>query len=230
MPYPHGGAVEIFRDLEGAEVHNPSPAQIRDWGDALETKADANADALALLTSLNASGAPMFEDIAAGIAGTSDGDYFNIPSAELSESILLYENDNGTAVLTARYPSAEAVLTPAKSGARFGWADPYFRNLEIGSSLFGRNVWYRQSDSYDYKFSLTENPVFQGKALRKTEVGTGSDFLAGLKIRISDLGADVGDTITVRALFVGDGAFVHLCFSAIECCGFCHRQPSKCGR
>lgn len=41
----------------------------------------------------------------AGLAGTADGDYFTVPSAESAESLILYRNVSGSAVEQKRYPS-----------------------------------------------------------------------------------------------------------------------------
>src|SRR5690606_2645921 len=46
---------------------------------------------------------------AAGLAATTDGDYFSVPSENDVEYLILYRNDNGSAMEVRRYPSAEAV-------------------------------------------------------------------------------------------------------------------------
>ena len=108
MTYPHGGASQIWRDGDGT-AHNPAKSQIRDWGASVEQKADANEVGLAQLQALNASGAPMYVDTTAGLAATSDGDYFNVPSSDPLKSVLLYQNSTGSAVLVKEYPNTEAV-------------------------------------------------------------------------------------------------------------------------
>ncbi|MCT4557359.1 MAG: SGNH/GDSL hydrolase family protein [Pelagimonas sp.] len=135
MTYPHGGAGEIWRDGVG-QPHNPSKFEIREWGGHVEDQIDAaqaavtdlqeavgtNAGALdqvreiALenqaglrdLSALPANGAPLYADVAAGLAATSDGDYFNVPSDDPMVSVSLYKNTAGSAVLEKEAPSAEA--------------------------------------------------------------------------------------------------------------------------
>ncbi|MFT6553006.1 MAG: hypothetical protein ACJAZ5_000160 [Alloalcanivorax venustensis] len=73
-----------------------------------------------LLTGVAANGAPTYGDTAAGIAGTSDTEFFWVPDAG---GLTLYQNDNGTAVEQGDYPNsqtlAEAVDAMNGMEARF---------------------------------------------------------------------------------------------------------------
>ncbi|MEP4195988.1 MAG: hypothetical protein ABJL99_10175 [Aliishimia sp.] len=42
MIFPHGGAADIWRDLEQGQIHNPEKYQIRDWGKRLELLTSSN--------------------------------------------------------------------------------------------------------------------------------------------------------------------------------------------
>lgn len=66
-------------------------------------RAEAAADAASL-----ASG--VYDTTAAGIAATTPGKYFSVPSADAVESLILYKNNAGVAQEIKTYPSSEAVL------------------------------------------------------------------------------------------------------------------------
>lgn len=53
--------------------------------------------------------AGVYADTAAGLADAASGGYFNVPSAESSEYLILYKNNAGVAVEIKRYPSVGAV-------------------------------------------------------------------------------------------------------------------------
>jgi len=59
-----------------------------------------------LLTGVAANGAPTFADTTAGIAGTSDTEFFWVPDAG---GLTLYQNDNGTAVAQGDYPNSQTL-------------------------------------------------------------------------------------------------------------------------
>lgn len=51
----------------------------------------------------------VFPTTSAGLAATSNGKYFSVPSAEANEYLILYQNSSGTAVEIKRYYSTNAV-------------------------------------------------------------------------------------------------------------------------
>lgn len=53
--------------------------------------------------------AGVFPDTAAGLAGTSDGDYFSVPGDGEDDFLTLYRNTSGSSVVVDTYPSAAAV-------------------------------------------------------------------------------------------------------------------------
>ena len=59
-----------------------------------------------LITGVAANGAPTYADTSAGIAGTSDTEFFWVPGAG---GLTLYQNDNGTAVSHGEYPNSQTV-------------------------------------------------------------------------------------------------------------------------
>lgn len=70
------------------------------------TRAETAADAAQL-------SAGVYPNTAAGLAATTNGQYFSTPSPDLSEYLILYHNVAGVAVETGRYPSAAAVADVA---------------------------------------------------------------------------------------------------------------------
>lgn len=53
--------------------------------------------------------AGVFADTSAGLAATTNGKYFSVPSADAGEYLILYKNNAGSPVETKRYPSAQAI-------------------------------------------------------------------------------------------------------------------------
>ena len=78
---------------------------------ALSAKSDAEAarDAAQLSSGV-------YIDVATGLASTSSGKFFSVPSPESSEYLILYTNNAGGAVEIKRYPSAD--LLPVKISRR----------------------------------------------------------------------------------------------------------------
>jgi hypothetical protein len=65
-----------------------------------------------------AAGVDYYADIASGLAGTSDGEFFSVVSTDEKRSFSLYLNDSGVAVLRASVPSStffESFLGPDKN-------------------------------------------------------------------------------------------------------------------
>lgn len=83
-------AVEIFATQEA------------DRAEAAADEAEAARDAAQLT-------AGIYDDTTAGLAATSDGDYFSVPSATSDEFLILYRNDAGSATEIDSYPNADAV-------------------------------------------------------------------------------------------------------------------------
>lgn len=116
MTYPHGGASQIWRDGDGGS-HNPEKGQIRDWGKQIEQESILARDVPSLdgrvgaLEAVSLGGAALYADTAAGIAATSDGDFFNTPSALPNGYADLYKNVAGVAVFQSTLASRSAYET-----------------------------------------------------------------------------------------------------------------------
>lgn len=51
------------------------------------------------------SSAGIYQDTTSGLAGTSTGEYFSVPSPLDDEALILYRNDTGIATEVKRYPN-----------------------------------------------------------------------------------------------------------------------------
>lgn len=52
----------------------------------------------------------VFATVATGLSGTTNGQYFSVPSPESGEHLILYRNASGAAEEVKRYPSAAALI------------------------------------------------------------------------------------------------------------------------
>lgn len=51
----------------------------------------------------------IYADTSAGLAATSSGEYFSVPSVESSETLILYKNNAGSALAVKTYPTMDAI-------------------------------------------------------------------------------------------------------------------------
>lgn len=161
--------------------------------------------------------APVYASTAAGLADAANtvGKTFSVKSTIPGEAYIVYRVTvaGTTAVEEFRQPSPEAIQKPIWSGRKSGWPDPFFRRSSVGVN-FGKKYRWGTISGTGFSWSLVDNPVFEGKALRRTLAGTSN--LSGPEINLADLGAVAGDTITIRALFVGTGAVVNSAVRAVN--------------
>tara|TARA_R100000789_G_scaffold88836_1_gene85710 strand:+ start:17307 stop:19472 length:2166 start_codon:yes stop_codon:yes gene_type:complete len=92
--------------------------------------------------------AGVYEDAASGIAATTDGQYFSVPSASADEYLILYKNNAGSAVEIESYPSAGSVEK------LIGWA-----GLESDFDAISKSGFYRGDSSTLNKPSETAAPA-----------------------------------------------------------------------
>lgn len=107
---------------------------------AISAKSDAEAarDAAQLSSGV-------YIDVAAGLASTSSGKFFSVPSSESTEYLILYQNAAGTALEVDRYPNAKAIeeigiegQNTAASGLAFAVTDEDGRRTWIEATPAGR--------------------------------------------------------------------------------------------
>lgn len=121
-----GGASHIGTD-DGRTVQQRLSGLPQELAGALEIAADraeAARDAAQLA-------AGVYPDTATGLAATTSGDYFSVPSAESSESLILYLNSSGTALEVKRYPAVVAVDAIAADLKETSYAAGYVSPLPI---------------------------------------------------------------------------------------------------
>lgn len=110
---------KLQADLEAelnAEITLTSAAQSK--LDAESAAASAAADAIAAEAARDAAllSVGVYPDLAAGQAGTAEGQYFSVPSPDSAEHLVLYRRTAAGADEAKRYPSASA-LTAAQDTA-----------------------------------------------------------------------------------------------------------------
>lgn len=157
--------------------------------------------------------AGVFADTAAGLAVTTSGKYFSVPSADSAEHLILYFNNSGTAVEKKRYPSSDAVKKPVWTGKKNGWPDPFFRHSHVGVDFLGKQRWRSSINNGFAPASFVPSTVFDGNALRRT--GGGTAVQCGPLLWLDEIGAAPGDTVTIYALLtgsVGDDAYIYARF------------------
>lgn len=96
----------LGRPLENAEMDSNLQTMEFIYAKGAEFDASASAGLQQI-----AGFAGIYQDTAAGLAATSSGEYFSVVSADANESVLLYLNSGGSAVLQKTYPSSDGVPT-----------------------------------------------------------------------------------------------------------------------
>jgi len=104
------GAVAVAA-AQAAEADAVAQAATATTQAGLATTAKTAAEAARDAAQLSAG---VYADTTAGLAATTSGQYFSVPSATSTESLILYLNSSGSAVEQKRYPSSSAVDACAK--------------------------------------------------------------------------------------------------------------------
>lgn len=136
--------------------------------------------------------------------GVGANEYFSVPSASSRDSLDLYRNVAGAAVLQVgkSIPAADAVLKPVQTGLLNGWLDSFFQRTQIGVDFLGRQRWRSNINNGFGVLTLVQSSLFgNGKALRRT--GTGTPGNCGPVVWLDDMEAAPGDTVTIYALVTG---------------------------
>lgn len=81
----------------------------------------------------------MYSDTTAGLAATTSGQYFSVPSADSAEYLILYKNNAGSALEVKRYPSAERVdaLADQVDSIESSRFTSLFTNNQFGTEYYG---------------------------------------------------------------------------------------------
>lgn len=191
----------------------PSALAAQAAAEAAFVAADASADAAAASASAAAASASaaaasiaagsIYATTSAGLAATTNGQYFSVPSADSSEYLILYKNNAGSALEVKRYPSADAVAKPAWVGKKNGWPDPFFRTFDLTSeNFFGRDRWWQGAGALGAGWTRVANSVFDGYALRRAD-GYNQTTFSGPVIWLDEIAASPGDQVTAYVLISG---------------------------
>lgn len=192
-------AAQAAATQAGNEADSAATAVDLAFSEATAAQAARNVSEAARDAALLSSG--VYATTAEGLAATTSGRYFSVPSSSNYEHLILYRNNAGAAVEVKRYPSSTMLTTPPWTGKTNLWPDPFLRKLAaIGdvTNYLGKNRWWGGTTG----FSLVANPIYSGKAFRREAANTTSP-LNGPALYFSEIGAVAGDTVTVRMAFVG---------------------------
>src|SRR5690554_7362211 len=118
--------------------------------------------------------ADVYDDVAAGIAGTSDGEQFQVVEGA---EVVRYRNESGSAVEVARYPTPAGVIGTRRVAPGNGFPDPDFNNLSAwsGAPVERREVNGRapqkhyiiaEENSADFDLYSPTWPVIHGQEYR----------------------------------------------------------------
>lgn len=134
----------------------------------------------------------LYPDTTAGIAGTTDGDYFSVPDTD-EDFLILYKNESGVATEVNRYPSKlalERVLPiPSTNGASDDTAI-----VQAALNLAASTGFVAQFAPKIYKFSQLVFPA--GVTVR----ATGATFRADGSLSGSAVTITVEDGVTIDEL------------------------------
>lgn len=148
----------------------------------------------------------VYPDEASGRAAVADGEHFKVIGSGAIAAIEYRRDNADQSTPVASYPAADAVAKPKWAGIRSGWPDPFFRRFDLTDKNFlGKDRWYWNGVGTTFSgWTLAANTKFAGKALRRSVSGIVP--LNGPVINIDDLGAVVGDIITIYAIVTGNNS------------------------
>lgn len=82
-----------------------------------------------------------YDTTAIGLQKTADGAYFNVPSADTAESLILYQRVGSQAVARKSYPSADAVAALDSLKVNSGKAYPLKSMIRAGATTPAQTYW-----------------------------------------------------------------------------------------
>lgn len=137
---------------------------------AATAAAAASATAAAAASDAAQLSAGVYPDTATGLAATTTGKYFSVPSADSNEYLILYKNNAGAAVEVKRYPSADRVTVLA---AYMADTKPKTDTLDVTAY-----------DASGYSYAIVDvsgNVAFGIKNDGKVEVGGQGDAASAIQ-------------------------------------------------
>lgn len=100
---------------------------------------------------------------AAGLAATTNGLYFSVPSADSNEYLILYKNNVGAALKVSTYPSA-AIVQAAVNGIRLLFTDRITVNPVDRSVTYPAGIAMRSGETFQAFEKTTISGVEAGRA------------------------------------------------------------------
>ncbi|WP_422097478.1 hypothetical protein [Variovorax sp.] len=200
-------AAEIASEKAALAISQASAAEAaRDQAEAFSDSAQIAAD--------------VKDDIEQGLAETTSGQYFKIPSPNSKRSLDLYRNASGLAVYQKSYPSSSAVEYPAQAGVLNGWVDTFFRRVPILGSVNGRQRWFMLSGLAPTFLSLVPNALHPGSRALRLAPNSMGVHIGGPIIYPDEIDASATEKVTVCAEIYADaGAVVTFAFRASDAAG-----------
>lgn len=106
----------VWADKVGGSEKYPRKSEIRDWAVTIDSVVgeqaeitEGFAERAELAASMAANSAGIYPTTAAGIAATTNGQYFSIPGADPENYTDLYQNVSGVATYVDSYPNSQAI-------------------------------------------------------------------------------------------------------------------------
>lgn len=178
--------------------------------DALATAADRSAvaaDKASAASYAAAAGAGvdrMFADTAAGLAGTSNGQYFSVPSTVSGETALVYRNNAGSAQLIKR------LSDPVLATARNLFPDPYWTRAGGDSAALDRGMPFHEP-TYNNRVWVPDYAHSMGRGAWLSQASSATPIGLNTRWHLHEL--STGDSISL-AVIVKAAAGTNISFGA----------------
>lgn len=160
--------------------------------------------------------ARIYANTTAGLAAVASGEYFYVPSANASESLLLYLDSAGTAVLQKRYPSTTAMFDESKYAGSVSTKGGTFKDRNLFNLSTINSGYYQDASTgalvANAGYYVTDYiPVVPGTAIvcsHGTPVGSANAFayfdyaLSYVSGSAAELTAGTTTTVPANAAYV----------------------------
>ncbi|WP_288075999.1 hypothetical protein [Pseudomonas sp.] len=139
--------------------------------------------------------AGVYVDTSAGLAATTNGKYFSVPSADINEYLILYKNNSGVALEVKRYPSSTAVVA-TKDLALYPFVPGKLRVIDLVAGSYQRAITSITNPDTRYDIAINSSTL-------TIDIRQASFLIAG--IRLGSVRRVPGRTYTVQGSFDAGG-------------------------
>lgn len=189
-------AEQIAEDRELTEAAKEEAELARDGSEAAEAGSVAAQVLSEAARDAAFVAADVYADIATGRAAVADGEQFAVVSSDGLEIIRYRRDSSSTETEVARYPTADAVR-PLHRGRINGALDTYFRTFGVSLAAQAGRPRYHSTSGLITSLEIQQGlSPYDGGVLVKTASGTGN--LCGQRYYLDEIGAEPGDTVTIR--------------------------------